>query len=193
VPGLPVTPDVTSGTFPVTGAPNPPVNISGVLPGTPAPGSLQAADGAVVPGTAPPGSPTGFGPAAANPLSPSLASSGGFLVQPTGSGTFDAFLGTAQSSTGIIATPPPLNSDNATPPPALLGSPAPLTAGQAPPLLGTPAPLTAAPATPLPAAPAPANATPGATTTTAGPAAPAGAAPGAPATSPGGTGVPPSI
>ena len=190
VPGLPVTPDVTSGTFPVTGAPNPPVNISGSLPGTPAPGSPQAADGALAPGTAPPGTPSGFGPAT-NTLSPQgLATSGAFSVQPRGTGTFDAFLGTAQSSTGIIATPPPLSSDTATPPSALLGSPAPLTAGQAPPLLGTPAPLTAAPATPLPATPAPANVAPGASTSTAGPAA---ATPATPATSPGGTAVPPSI
>ncbi|WP_164017291.1 hypothetical protein [Pyxidicoccus trucidator] len=190
VPGLPVTPDVTSGTFPVTGAPNPPVNISGSLPGTPAPGSQPAADGAVVPGTAPPGTPSGFGPATTNPPPQAVATFGFFGVQPTDTGTFDAFLGTAQSSTGIIATPPPLSSDTATPPSALLGSPAPLNAGQAPPLLGTPAPLNAAPATPLPASPAPANVSPGASTTTAGPAA---ATPAAPATSPGGTAVPPSI
>ncbi|MCY1015256.1 hypothetical protein [Pyxidicoccus sp. MSG2] len=190
VPGLPVTPDVTSGTFPVTGAPNPPVNISGSLPGTPAPGSQPAAEGAVVPGTAPPGSASGFGPATSTfATAPGGASTLGFFsVQAVTPGTFDAFLGTAQSSTGIIATPPPLNSDTATPPSALLGSPAPLTAGQAPPLLGTPAPLTAAPATPLPATPSPGNVTPGASTSTAAPAAPA-----APATSPGGTGVPPSI
>lgn len=196
VAGLPVTPDVTSGTFPVTGAPNPPVNISGSLPGTPAPGSQAAVEGAVVPGTAPPGTPSGFGPATSafsTPTAGGVASLGTFSVQPTTPGTFDQFLGTAQSSTGIIATPPPLNSDTVTPPSALLGSPAPLTAGQAAPLLGTPAPLTAGPATPLPATPSPANVTPGVGTTTAAPAAPTGAAPATPATSPGGTGVAPSI
>lgn len=192
VAGLPVTPDVTSGTFPVTGAPNPPVNISGTLPGTPAPGSVLAEEGALVPGTAPPGAPSGFGPAPrAFGQPPTVATTGTFFVPSLAPGGFEAFQGQAQVTSGIIATVPPLNSDPATPPPALLGAPAPLTAAQAPPLLGTPAPLTAAPATPLPAAPSPANVSPG--TATASPGAAAPAAPAAAPGSPGGTAVPPSI
>jgi hypothetical protein len=193
VEGLPVTPDVTSGTFPVTGAPNPPVNISGVIPGTPAQGSPQAADGALAPGTAPPGAPSGFGPAPqAFTTPPGVATSGTFSVQPISPGGFEAFQGAAQVTSGIIATVPPLNSDPSTPPPALLGTPGPLTAGQAPPLLGTPAPLNTAPATAFPATPSPANVTPGTTTATPGGAA-APAAPAAAPGSPGGTGVAPSI
>jgi hypothetical protein len=192
VPGLPVTPDVTSGTFPVTGAPNPPVNISGTLPGTPAPGSVLAEQGTLVPGTAPPGAPSGFGPAPrAFGQPPTVATTGTFSVPPLAPGGFEAFQGQAQVTSGLIATVPPLNSDPTTPPPALLGAPAPLTAAQAPPLLGTPAPLTAAPATPLPAAPSPANVSPG--TTTASPGATAPAAPATAPGSPGGTAVPPSI
>ncbi|MBZ4416975.1 hypothetical protein [Myxococcus sp. RHSTA-1-4] len=192
VPGLPVTPDVTSGTFPVTGAPNPPVNISGTVPGTPAPGSALAEEGVAVPGTVPPGTPSGFGPAPrAFAQPPTVSLSGSFFVPPLTPGSFESFQGEAQVTSGIIATVPPLNSDPSTPPPALLGSPAPLNAGQAPPLLGSPAPLTAAPATPLPAAPAPANVSPG--TTTASPGAAAPPAPAAAPGSPGGTAVPPSI
>jgi hypothetical protein len=197
--GQPVTPDVSSGTFPVTGAPNPPVNISGSLPGTPAPGSQLAARGALVPGTAPPGAPSGFGPSTRAFAAPGSATSGSFSVQPVAPSNFSAFAGTAQVSPGIVATAPPLNSDPQTPPPALLGSPAPLTAAQAPPLLGTPAPLNSAPATALPSTPAPGNSAPGAATAT--PVAPsvgvppgsAVTAPAAPVTPPGSVGVPPSI
>ena len=182
--GQPVTPDVSSGTFPVTGAPNPPVNISGSLPGTPAPGSPQAAQGSMVPGTAPPGSPSGFGPSTRAFAAPGTATSGSFSVQPVPSNNFNAFAGTAQVSPGIVATAPPLNSDPQTPPPALLGSPA---------------PLNAAPATTLPATPAPGNTAPG--TATAAPVAPSAGvppgsavtAPAAPVTPPGSVSVPPSI
>jgi hypothetical protein len=116
---------------------------------------------------------------------------GAFTV-PISPPNFGNFAGTGQVSPGIVATPPPLNADPATPTPPLLGSPAPLTATPAPPLLGTPAPLNVAPPPALITTPAPANAIPGATTST--PVTPGVTTPPGPApVTPGGTTVPPSI
>ncbi|WP_224367302.1 elastin [Hyalangium versicolor] len=179
-----VTPDTISGTFPTTGAPTPAANISGYIPGTPAPGSALAAESPEPPGAPPPGGAAETGVSLGTNV-PTLNSAGTFTV-PITPPNFSNFAGTGQVSPGIIATAPPLNADRSVPTPPLLGSPAPLTAASAPPLLGTPAPLNAAPAPALIGTPAPANATPGAATS-------GTAAPAAPAASPGGTGVPPSI
>ncbi|QDE82318.1 hypothetical protein [Myxococcus xanthus] len=144
VPGAPVTPEVISGGLPVPTVTNTPATYSGQLPVTPLDGTT------VVVGT--PGSGTTTG-AFATP--PTTSTFGSFTVQPLAPGSFDAFVGTGQSSAGIIATEPPLNSNPAVPPPGLLSTPAPLNAGTPAPLLGTPAPLNAAPALPLPATPSP--------------------------------------
>lgn len=181
-----VTPDTISGTFPTTGAPTPPANISGFIPGTPAPGSALDQQSPVPPGAPPPGGAAESGVALAK-TAPTLPTAGTFTI-PISPPDFNNFAGTGQVSPGIIATAPPIGTDRAIPTPPLLGSPAPLTAAPAPPLLGTPAPLNAAPAPALITTPAPANVTPGAATSS--PVAP-GAAPATP--SPGGTGVPPSI
>jgi hypothetical protein len=186
-----VTPDTISGTFPTTGAPTPAANISGVMPGTPAPGSTLAEQMVVPPGAPPPGGAAESG-VALDSAPPTLSSLGSFSVQPISPPSFSGFAGAPQVSPGIVATPPPLGSDPATPTPPLLGTPAPLTASPAPPLLGTPAPLTVSPAPALIGTPAPANAAPGATTAT--PVAPSAVAPpGTTVGPPGGTGVPPSI
>ncbi|WP_224245862.1 elastin [Hyalangium gracile] len=182
-----VTPDTISGTFPTTGAPTPPANISGFIPGTPAPGSALALDAPLPPGAPPPGGGAESGVSLGKPTA-SLPP-GSFTV-PISPPNFSNFAGTGQVSPGIIATAPPLGTDRTVPTPPLLGSPAPLTAAPAPPLLGTPAPLNIAPPPALIGTPAPLNATPGATTST--PVTP-GAAPAVPSPSPGGTGVPPSI
>ncbi|MCP3103186.1 hypothetical protein LZ198_30330 [Myxococcus sp. K15C18031901] len=160
----PVEPVVTSGAFPTTpDAPNPPVNISGFVPGTPAPGSLAAAEGFLTPGTAPPGtSPTLGAVRTVTDVQSNVVTAGSFAVVPLPAGNFDAFLGTAQVSPGIIATAQPLNTDPGVPPAALLGSPAPLNAAPASPLFGTPTPLNATPAVTLPATPVPGNVSPGA-------------------------------
>ncbi|KFE64615.1 hypothetical protein [Hyalangium minutum] len=186
-----VTPDTISGTFPTLGAPTPPANISGSMPGTPAPGSLLATEQTVVPGTPAPGAPAEAG-VAINSTTPTLSNSGNFTV-PISPPNFNSFAGTGQVSPGIIATAPPIGTDPTIPTPPLLGSPAPLTAASGTPLLGTPAPLTAAPPPALITTPAPVNATPG--STTAAPVAPIPGIPAtsAPVTSPGSTGVPPSI
>jgi hypothetical protein len=186
-----VTPDTISGTFPTTGAPTPPVNISGFMPGTPAPGGLLGAEQTVTPGAPPPGGSASSGVSMGS-TTPSLSSAGTFTV-PITPPNFSSFAGTGQVSPGIIATAPPIGTDRTIPTPPLLGSPAPLTASSGTPLLGTPAPLTAAPPPALITTPAPVNATPGAITST--PTAPIPANPGvtAPPASPGGTGVPPSI
>ncbi len=187
-----VTPDTISGTFPTTGAPTPPANISGFMPGTPAPGSTLADEATLPPGAPPPGGPAESGVALdMAPQPQGLSLRGSFSVQPLSPPNFSAFAGAAQVSPGIIATPPPVGSDPTTPTPPLLGAPAPLTAAPASPLLGTPAPLNAAPAPALIGAPAPGNVTPGPTTPGVPGAAPA-PAPGTVAP-PGGTGVPPSI
>lgn len=185
-----ITPDTTSGTFPTLGAPTPPANISGSIPGTPAPGSGLSDPQAVTPGSPAPGGPAESGVAiGAAPIG--LSTAGTFTV-PISPPSFSNFAGTGQVSPGIVATPPPLNSDPSTPTPALLGSPAPLTASPGTPLLGTPAPLNAAPPPALITTPAPANAIPGATTAT--PGTPGATTPPGPApTTPGGTAVPPSI
>jgi hypothetical protein len=187
-----VTPDTISGSFPTIGAPNPPANISGTMPGTPAPGSALAAEQPVPTGAPPPGGPAEAGVAIGS--APTGVSSVGSFTVPISPPNFSAFAGSPQVSPGIVATPPPIGTDPTTPTPPLLGAPAPLTAAPAPPLLGTPAPLNVAPAPALIGTPAPANVTPGATTAT--PSAP-GATPAAPPASapasPGGTGVPPSI
>jgi hypothetical protein len=186
-----VTPDTISGTFPTVGAPTPPANISGVMPGTPAPGSTLAAQEGLPPGAPPPGGPAEAG-VALNTTPPRLSSLGTFSVQPVSPPNFNGFAGAPQVSPGIVATPPPLGTDPTTPTPPLLGSPGPLTAAPAPPLLGTPAPLTASPPPALLATPPPVNATPGATT--ASPVAPGAVVPpGTTVAPPGGTGVPPSI
>jgi len=186
-----VTPDTISGTFPTTGAPTPAANISGLMPGTPAPGSTLAAQTVVPPGAPPPGGPAEAG-VRLNSAPPSLSTLGTFSVPPLSAPSFNGFNGSPQASSGIIATPPPLGTDPTTPTPPLLGSPGPLTASPAPPLLGTPAPLTVSPPPALIGTPPPANAVPGATTTT--PVAPGAVAPpGATVAPPGGTGVPPSI
>lgn len=161
VPGAPVTPEVISGGLPVPTVVNTPATYSGQLPVTPL-------DGTTV-GVGTPGSGTTTG-AFATP--PSTSTFGSFTVQPLAPGTFDAFVGTGQSSAGIIATEPPLNSNPNTPPPGLLSTPAPLNAGTPTPLLGTPAPLNAAPALPLPTTPSPVTGP----VTTGAPAAPAPAA-----------------
>jgi hypothetical protein len=185
-----ITPDTTSGTFPTLGAPTPPANISGTMPGTPAPGSVVAEQGAVTPGAPPPGgaADTGVAPTPA-PISQPIT---GVFTVPISPPSFSNFVGTGQVSPGIVATPPPIGSNPATPTPSLLGSPAPLTAAPGTPLLGTPAPLNVAPPPALITTPAPANAIPGATTAT--PVAPGAAVPPGPApVAPGGTAVPPSI
>ncbi|NTX36236.1 hypothetical protein HUA74_14005 [Myxococcus sp. CA051A] len=166
-------PEVTSGVSPITSTPNPPVNTSQVLPGTPVLGPSFAGDQTVISGTTAPGvnsTVSAFGTPA------NLSTTGSFSVPSLTAPSFDAFSGTAQVSPGIIGTAPPLNADSATPPAALLGAPAPLNAASAPPLLGSPTPLNAAPATGLPATPAPANAAPatGVGSTGAPAAAPAG-------------------
>ncbi|NOK02609.1 MULTISPECIES: hypothetical protein [Myxococcus] len=163
VPGAPVTPEVISGGLLVPMVTNTPVTYSGQLPVTPLDGTT------VVAGT--PGRGTTRG-AFATP--PTTSTFGSFTVQPLAPGSFDAFVGTGQSSAGIIATEPPLNSNPAVPPPGLLSTPAPLNAGTPAPLLGTPAPLNAAPALPLPATPSPVL---GPATTAPAPAAPAAAGP----------------
>jgi hypothetical protein len=189
-PGAAVTPDSISGTFPTLGAPTPPANISGFIPGTPVPGSAVAEEQTVTPGAPPPGGSAESGVAINQaPVGPSTT---GFFTVPISPPEFSNLAGTGQVSPGIIATPPPIGSDPATPTPPLLGSPAPLTAAPGAPLLGTPAPLNIAPPPALITTPAPANAIPGATTAT--PAAPGPAAPpGPPPVTPGGTTVPPSI
>jgi hypothetical protein len=185
-----VTPDTISGTFPTRGAPTPPANISGLIPGTPAPGSALAEQQSVTPGAPPPGGAAESGVALGS-APPTLSTAGTFTV-PISPPSFGNFAGTGQVSPGIIATAPPLGTDPATPTPPLLGSPAPLNAAPGTPLLGTPAPLNIAPPPALITTPAPANATPGATTAT--PVAPGTTTPPGPApTTPGGTGVPPSI
>ncbi|MBN1209592.1 MAG: elastin [Myxococcaceae bacterium] len=186
-----VTPDTISGTFPTTGAPTPAANISGVMPGTPAPGSTLAEASPEVPGTPAPGGAAESGVLLEQPV-PTLSTAGTFTVSISPP-NFGNFAGTGQVSPGIIATAPPIGTDTTIPTPPLLGSPAPLTAAPAPPLLGTPSPLNAAPASALITTPAPTNVTPGTATSGAGA---AGATPAAtPTTSPapGGTGVPPSI
>ncbi|MDY7225245.1 elastin [Hyalangium rubrum] len=186
-----VTPDTISGTFPTIGAPTPAANISGLMPGTPAPGSVQAEQTPIPPGAPPPGGPAEAGVALGTSV-PRVSAQGSFSVVPISPPNFSAFAGTPQMSPGLIATVPPLGSDPTTPTSALLGSPAPLTAAPAPPLLGTPAPLNAAPAPALIGTPAPVNATPGATTAT--PVAPSAGVPaGTAVTPPGSAGVPPSI
>jgi hypothetical protein len=132
------------GTFPATGAPTPAANISGVVPGTPAPGSPLAAQMGVPPGAPPPGGAAEPGVALASPP-PTLSSLGSFSVQPISPPNFSGFAGSPLVSPGIVATPSPLGSDPTIPAPPLLGSPAPLTASPAPPLLGTPAPLNSSP------------------------------------------------
>jgi hypothetical protein len=184
VPGA-VTPDTISGTFPTRGAPTPAANISGVMPGSPAPGSQFAMESQGVVGAPPPGGPAEAGVAVGGSRTATASAQGSFTVVPVSPPNFTAFAGTSQMSPGLIATPPPVGTDATIPTPPLLGSPAPLTAAAAPPLLGTPAPLNAAPAPALVGTPAPANAFPLAP----GPAVPS-AAPVAPV---GGTGVPPSI
>lgn len=182
-----VTPDTISGTFPTTGAPTPAANISGYMPGTPAPGSPLASVQTVPPGTPAPGAPAESGVAIGR-TPPTLSNAGTFTV-PITPPNFSTLAGTGQVSPGIIATAPPIGTDRTIPTPPLLGSPAPLTAAPGTPLLGTPAPLTATPPPALLTTPAPANATPGTT-----PAAPIAPVPGIPAPgAPGGTGVPPSI
>ncbi len=187
-----VTPDTISGVFPTTGAPTPAANISGVMPGTPAPGSALANQAPEIPGTPPPGGPAESGVKLSTPP-PSLSTEGTFTVAISPP-NFTNFAGTGQVSPGIVATAPPLNTDSTIPTPPLLGSPAPLTAAPAPPLLGTPAPLNAAPPPALITSPAPANVTPGVTTS-----APVTSGttlvtpPTSTPASPGGTGVPPSI
>ncbi|MFL5350146.1 MAG: elastin [Hyalangium sp.] len=187
-----VTPDTISGTFPTTGAPTPAANISGVMPGTPAPGSALAAQQPVPTGAPAPGGAAESG-VALGTTPPTLSTAGTFTV-PISPPNFTNFAGTGQVSPGIVATAPPIGSDTTIPTPPLLGSPAPLTAASAPPLLGTPAPLNAAPPPALITAPAPGNVTPGAATS-----APVTSGttlvtpPSSPPASPGGTGVPPSI
>jgi hypothetical protein len=185
-----ITPDTISGTFPTIGAPTPPANISGFMPGTPAPGSMLADQQTAIPGAPPPGGAAETGVAiGAAPIGQSTI---GTFTVPISPPSFGNFAGTGQVSPGIVATPPPLNADPATPTPPLLGSPAPLTATPAPPLLGTPAPLNVAPPPALITTPAPANAIPGATTST--PVTPGATTPPGPApVTPGGTTVPPSI
>ncbi len=185
-----ITPDTTSGTFPTLGAPTPPANISGFIPGTPAPGSLLTEQQNVTPGAPPPGGSAESGVAIGSaPIG--LSTAGSFTV-PLSPPSFGNFAGTGQVSPGIVATPPPLGADPATPTPPLLGSPGPLTAAPGTPLLGTPAPLNVAPPPALITTPAPANAAPGATTAT--PVAPGVTTPPGPApVTPGGTAVPPSI
>ncbi|NVJ12972.1 hypothetical protein [Myxococcus sp. AM010] len=166
VPGAPVTPEVISGELPVPAVTNTPATYSGQLPVAPLDGTT------VVVGA--PGSGTATGAFATPPTS----TFGSFTVQPLAPGSFDAFVGTGQSSAGIIATEPPLNSNPAVPLPGLLTTPAPLNAGPPAPLLGTPAPLNAAPALPLPATPSPVSGpatagAPAAPATTGAPAAPA--------------------
>jgi hypothetical protein len=178
-----VMPDTTSGTFPTVGAPNPAANISGLIPGTPAPGSALAAQSPVPPGAPAPGAPAESGVALGS-TPPTLSTAGTFTV-PISPSNFSTLSGTGQVSPGLIATVPPMGTDRTIPTPPLLGSPAPLTAAPATPLLGTPAPLNAAPAPALIGTPAPAGAVPGAATP---------AIPGvAPVPAAGATGVPPSI
>ena len=179
-----VTPDTISGTFPTRGAPTPAANISGVMPGTPAPGSPLAAQMGGPPGAPPPGGPAEAGVALGS-APPALSSLGSFSVQPLSQPNFGGFTGSPLVTPGIVATPPPLGSDPTTPTPALLGSPAPLTASPATPLLGTPAPLNISPPPALIGTPAPVNATPVAPG--------AVVPPGATVAPPGGTGVPPSF
>jgi len=186
-----VTPDTISGTFPTTGAPTPPANISGFMPGTPAPGSLLAEEQTVATGAPSPGGSAESG-VAIDSTPPTLSNAGTFTV-PISAPNFNNFAGTGQVSPGILATAPPIGTDRAIPTPPLLGSPAPLTASSGTPLLGTPAPLTAAPPPALITTPAPANATPGAVTSTPVAPTPGSPATGAPPPSSGGTGVPPSI
>jgi hypothetical protein len=116
-----VTPDTISGTFPTTGAPTPPANISGVMPGTPAPGSTLAAQSPELPGTPPPGGAAESGVAlGSNP--PSLSTVGTFTV-PISPPNFSNFAGTGQVSPGIIATAPPIGTDSSIPTPPLLARP----------------------------------------------------------------------
>jgi hypothetical protein len=185
-----ITPDTISGTFPTLGAPTPPANISGFIPGTPAPGSLTIDPQAATPGSPPPGGAAETGVAIGS--APIGLSTAGTFTVPISPPSFGNFAGTGQVSPGIVATPPPLGTDPATPTPPLLGSPAPLTAAPGTPLLGTPAPLNAAPPPALITTPAPANTIPGATTAT--PVTPGtGTPPGPTPVTPGGTTVPPSI
>ncbi len=140
-PVAPVTPDIISGGL-STQVPSPgPATFSGQLPAAPLDGT-----------GAPTSSPVGTG-AFATP--PTVSTFGSFTVQPLAPGEFGAFVGTGQSSAGIIATEPPLNASPAAPPPGLLSTPAPLNGAPPPPLLGTPAPLNAGPAIPLPTTPSP--------------------------------------
>ncbi|MBU8898269.1 hypothetical protein KRR26_21905 [Corallococcus sp. M34] len=151
-------PDVISGTFLPVEAPNPPANISGQLPGTPDPGSLEQVQGFVSPSAPAPGAPafTGSAPSAfQTPPTPALVTLGGFTVLPVSPPNFDAFVGTSQVSPGLLSTVTPLGQDTSVSTPPLLGAPAPLNAAPPPPLLGTPSPLNASPAPALPATPAP--------------------------------------
>ncbi|SET51893.1 elastin [Stigmatella erecta] len=184
-----VTPDTISGSFPTRGAPTPSVNISGVMPGTLAPGAEFAEESRDVVGAPPPGAPAEAGVAIGGFSGSTAPAQGSFTVVPISPPNFTtfSFAGSPQVSPGIIATAPPIGTDVTIPTPPLLGTPAPLTAANAPPLLGTPAPLNAAPAPALVGTPSPANAFP--LTPLVGGAAPAPATV-APA---GGTGVPPSI
>ncbi|TSC31893.1 hypothetical protein [Corallococcus sp. Z5C101001] len=139
-PSLPApAPATFSGSFSAAAPSNPPAIVSGVEPGSTA---------TVGPGTF------------ATPPTVAGVSVGGFTTPQVSAPDFNTFLGTGQVSPGIISTVPPLSQSSTTPPPPILGTPAPLNTGTPPPLLGTPTPLNAAPSTPLPSTPAPANAAP---------------------------------
>ncbi len=145
-PVAPVTPDVISGGFPVPVTSTGPTTFSGQLPaatleGTGTPQGVSAGNGTA--------------PTQAFATPPTVSTFGSFGVQPLAPGSFDAFVGTGQSSAGIIATEAPLNSNPAVSPPALLSTPAPLNSAPPTPLVGTPAPLNAGPALALPATPSP--------------------------------------
>ncbi|WP_426750885.1 hypothetical protein [Myxococcus sp. Y35] len=170
-PVTPVTPDVVSGDLSAQlPTSNGPATFSGQLPTAPLDGT-----GAPVASTTGAGTTMG-----AFTTPPTVSTFGTFTVQPLTPGTFDAFVGTGQSSAGILATPTPLNSSPGTPPPGLLSTPTPLNGALPPPLLGTPAPLNAGPAIALPTTPSPVTGP----ATTVAPATPAPAAAPAPAAGP---------